>query len=250
MKKLMSILILCSFSFSAYSQSDKMIFAFGGEVTEAFVKYTIKLTNKENPKICFLPTALADSPYYINYWYEITADLKMIPRVIRTWNVSNRQDKSFEELFLDMDAIIIGGGNVVNMLSIWKGQEIDKALRKAYDNGIVLAGGSAGSLCWFNRGITDSRPKELSIVEGLGFLDYSNNVHHDSGNGERKTLYHNYILSQKLNNGYASDERSGIVFKNGKAQASVSMNANSFSYHVYEKNGIIVEDKLDTEIIN
>ncbi len=250
MKKILLLFILYGLAYSSYSQTDKVIFAFGGEVTEAFVKHTIKLTNKENPKICFLPTALADSPYYINYWYEITSDLNMRPRVLRTLNISNRQKESFEEILLDMDAIIVGGGNSVNMLSIWKGHGIDKTLEKAYNKGIILAGGSAGSLCWFKSGITDSRPNKLSIVEGLGLLDGSVNVHHDSRNGERRELYHDYILSEKLKDGYACDERSGIVFINGEANSSFSMNSDSFSYRVYEKDGTIVEDKLMTEIIN
>jgi len=82
------------------------------------------------------------------------------------WINSTTQKKSFEEILLSMGAIIVGGGNTLNMLAIWKAQEIDLALKKAYDKGIVIAGGSAGSLCWFNAGTTDSRPKELTIVKG------------------------------------------------------------------------------------
>ena len=130
-----------------------------------------------------------------------------------------------------------------------KGQEIDLVLEKAYDQGIILAGGSAGSLCWFNSGLTDSRPKELTVVEGLGLLDYSNNVHHDSRYGNRRELYHDFVLRNKLGNGYACDENSGIVFVNRKAKNSISFDADSFSYWVYEKDGTVIEEKLDVIII-
>ena len=109
-----------------------------------FIKYTAELTKKERPKICFLPTAWADDVYYINYWYELCSDLEVVPKVLRVWITSPTQNESFEEILMDMDAIIVGGGNTLNMLAIWKAQEIDVALLKAYDNGTVMAGGSAG----------------------------------------------------------------------------------------------------------
>jgi peptidase E len=249
MKKIILFLIISCIHFLVQAQEDKVIFAYGGEMTEAFVRYTMELTQKKNPKICFLPTALGDSPYYINYWYDITADLEMRPRVLRTWTSSSSQKQSFEEILLDMDAIIIGGGNAVNMLSIWRGQGIDTALQKAYEKGIVLAGGSAGSLCWFNNGLTDSRPVELTLVEGLGLLDFSNNVHHGNGDGSREKLYQNMILSKTLNDGYAFGEKSGVVFVNGKAKLSVSSDKDSFSYYVYENNGVVMEDKLEPILI-
>ena len=247
MKRILPLLLLF-FGLLAYGQNDKKLFVYGGQVTKDFIKYTADLTNKENPKICFLPTATADSPYYINYWYELCSDLKVEPRVMEVWINSNAQKESFEEILLGMDAIIVGGGNTLNMLAIWKAQKIDLALKKAYDKGIVIAGGSAGSLCWFNAGTTDSRPKELTIVEGLGFLDFSHCPHYHSEES-RKPLYHKNILEKKLGDGYACDDGAGILFFNGKVSKSVAMDAESFSYYVYEKNGEIIEEKLIPEII-
>jgi len=162
---------------------------------------------------------------------------------------STTQEESFEEILLGMDAIIVGGGNTLNMLAIWKAQGIDLALKKAYENGIIIAGGSAGSLCWFNAGTTDSKPKELTIVNGLGFLDYSHCPHYHSEE-TRKPLYHKNILEKKLSDGYACDDKSGILFLNGKLKKSVSLDSESFSYYVYEKDGVIMEEKITHEIIN
>lgn len=69
-----------------------------------------------------------------------------------------------------MDGIVESGGKTLNQPAIWKAQGIDTVLREAWDRGIVVGGASAGSLCWFDEGTTDSRPKELSTVQCLGFL--------------------------------------------------------------------------------
>ena len=96
-----------------------------------------------------------------------------------------------------MDAIIVGGGNTLNMLGIWKAQGIDTVLRKTYERGIVLAGGIAGSLCWFTGGYSDSRPMQLTIINGLAFLNFSHCPHYHS-EPARKPLYWQAILDGKL----------------------------------------------------
>ncbi|TSE10633.1 MULTISPECIES: peptidase E [Aquimarina] len=230
------------------SSSDKKLFVYGGQVNKEFIKYTAQLTGKKRPKVCFLPTATGDNERYMNFWYQLCSDLDIEPHVLKVWINSYRQKKSFEEILSSMDAIIVGGGNTLNMLAIWKAQKIDLALEKAYEKGIVLAGGSAGSLCWFNGGTTDSRPKELSIVKGLSFLNYSHCPHYNSEES-RRPLYHDNILKGILSDGYACDDKSGILFVNGKAKSALSIDNESNSYYVYRKEGKIVEEKIDSEII-
>jgi len=248
MKNTLFLLIFFSI-YALQGQNDKTLFVYGGQINKEFIKYTAELTNKEKPKICFLPTATADNTYYINYWYELCATLNVEPHVMEVWINSSSSPKSFEEILLEMDAIIVGGGNTLNMLAIWKTQEIDLALKKAYDEGIILAGGSAGSLCWFNAGTTDSRPKELTIVEGLGFLDYSHCPHYHSEEA-RKPLYHENISKGLLADGYACDDKAGILFINGKAEKALSLNDENSSYYVFKKEGKVIEEKLDAEIID
>lgn len=149
---------------------------------------------------------------------------------------------------MSMDAIVVSGGNTLNMLAIWKAHGIDTLLRKAYENGIILTGGSAGSLCWFTGGSTDSRPKELSIVEGLSLLDFSHSPHY-LREPARRPLYHQLILNKKLKPGYACDDMAGLLFVNGKLKKSVSMNAENNSYFVSVKEGKIIEELLPAEII-
>ena len=227
---------------------DKTIFVAGGGLNKTYITYVAELTNKPNPKICFVSTATGDSPNTILTWYANCEGLPIRPYVMRSFINSNTSPLSFEEIIMSMDAIIVGGGNTLNMMAIWKAQGIDIALRKAYEKGIILAGGSAGSLCWFNGGSTDSRPKELTVVEGLGLLNFSHSPHYLEESG-RRPLYHQLISSGKLKAGYACDDRAGLLFVNGEMKKSVSQDENNHNYFVSLKDGKINEQLLPTEII-
>lgn len=225
----------------------RKLFIYGGNYDRAFTKYAATLTNKENPRICFLPTATGDATGYTMNWFESCADLPIRPFVQRSFINSYRQKISFEEVFTSMDAILVGGGNTLNMLAIWKAQGIDIALRKAYEKGVVLGGGSAGSLCWFEHGTTDSRPTELTTVEGLGYIDGSHCPHYDS-EMSRRPLYWSKIKSGEYKSGYACDDRAGIYFENEEVKQAVSIYDKSDSYFVNLVNGEI-EEKVLSKIV-
>ncbi len=227
---------------------DKTIFVYGGEFNSIFIRYVASLTKKPNPRVCFLPTAAADNATYINFWYSTCVGLPLQPFVVRTFIGSSSAPRSFEEQLLECDAIVVGGGNTLNMLGIWKAQGIDTVLRKAYNRGIILAGGSAGSLCWFTGGFSDSRPKELSVISGLSFLNYSHAAHYH-GEPSRRPLFQQAILDGRLVPGYACDDLAGLLFVNGEVQKSVTQNADNHSYFVSVKNQKINEDLLAAEII-
>jgi len=235
-------------SYKFNQQVEKTIFVYGDGIDKVFINYVAGLTHKPNPKICFLPTAAADDERVIGYWYKICDGLPLKPDVLKTFISSSPEQKTFEETILNSDAIIVGGGNTLNMIAIWKAQGIDTILRKAYDKGIILAGGSAGSLCWFDGGYSDSRPRELSIIKGLGFLDYSHSPHYN-GEPARRPLYRQAILEGKLKPGYACDDNAGLLFINGKMVRSVSLNPDNNNYFVYVKEGDIYEEKLESIII-
>jgi dipeptidase E len=230
------------------SSVDKTLFIYGGGLNKTFIKYVAGLTKKVNPRICFIPTASADNPYGIAGWYGLCEDLPLRPYVMRTFLNSAPEQQSFEEIILSMDAIIVGGGSTLNMIAIWKAQGIDTVLRKAYERGIILAGGSAGSLCWFTGGYSDSRPKQLSIVYGLAFLPFSHCPHYHS-EPTRKPLYFQAVLDGKLGEGYACDDMAGIIFVNGEFKKSVSVNTDNNNYFISAKEGKINEQMLPSEII-
>ncbi len=255
MKKILFYLFpICIFLSNAYSQSainqsiDKKILITGGVFNQKYIKYLANLTGKSNPKICFIATATGDSPTTILRWYNYCENLEIRPYVLRTFIESTTSPKSFEEIIMDMDAIVVGGGNTLNMMAIWKAQGIDIALKKAYEKGTIMAGGSAGSLCWFTGGSTDSRPKDLSIVECLGFLDYSHSPHYLK-ELTRRPLYQKLILENKLKPGYACDDQAGLLFVNGKVSKSVTLNTENKNYFVSKKDGKINEEVIPAEII-
>ncbi len=234
--------------FDTEPAKDQVIFAFGGDINKSFVRYAAALTGLARPRVCYLPTASADNVYNINYFYEVCHDLPLEPYVLRVWVSSYYDTLSFEDILLSMDVLIVGGGNTLNMMAIWKAQDIDGVLRKALRKGIVLAGGSAGSICWFANGLSDSRPKELSLVDGLGFLEFSHCPHYSS-DGNRKKLYQEMILAGTTRAGYGCDELSGILFKNGEFVKAVSLNEKNNSFCISVINGRIVEKKLAAEKI-
>lgn len=227
----------------------QMVIYGSGRHTVPFLNYIAEATGKEKPNMCFIPTASGEDEQYIASFYDVCSQIDVTPHVLSVWINSYDQKESFEEIISRMDAIIVGGGNTLNMLAIWKAQGIDVALKKAYDNGVVMGGGSAGSLCWFNGGTTDSRPKELSIVGGMAFIDKSHCPHYNSETS-RRPLYFENIQSGKLSDGYACDDRSAIHFIDGEVHTSVSLNDENHSYYVYLKDGEIVEELIPNTIIS
>lgn len=227
----------------------KQIVAFGsGRIRPPFIKYLSEITGKEIPNICFIPTASADDKDYIISFYEVCKAISLNPYILKVWINSYDQKETFEEILNQMDAVVVGGGNTLNMLAIWNAQGIDVLLQKAYERGCVMAGGSAGSLCWFNGGTTDSRPKDLSIVNGLGFINQSHCPHYNS-EPFRRPLYHQNILNGVLCDGYACDDKAGIHFVNETVYQALSVDANEHAYWVHKDNKGIVENKLEAVLL-
>src|SRR5262245_45163400 len=225
----------------------KILIAGGGFGT-AFIGYLAQLTGKRRPKICYLPTASADSPTGIISWYRSCAPLDIEPSVQESFIASSRQDRSWEDVFLSVDGIVCSGGNTLNQQAIWKAQGIDAVLRQAWDRGIVLGGASAGSLCWFEEGTTDSRPKALSTVQCLGFLKGSHCPHYDR-EADRRPLYQKLISSGQMKPGYACDNDAGIYFEGNTVKRVVSTRADAKVYYVSMVNGRINERVMEPDRI-
>lgn len=227
----------------------KILIAGGGFISSAFLGYMAKLTGKRRPRICYLPTAVGDQPDAIINFYKNCASLDVTPLVQASFIASAQQRESWDEAFLSMDAIVASGGNTLNQQAIWRAQGIDVVLRQAWDRGIVLGGSSAGSLCWFEEGTTDSRPKELSIVQCLGLLAGSHCPHYNSEPG-RRPLYQSLIASGRMKAGYACDDDAGLYFENDRVARVVSAREGANVYHVSVVDGSLVENLLEPERID
>jgi dipeptidase E len=209
----------------------------GGGFNEAFIRYMATLTGKPRPRLCYLPTASADSPSGIVSWFRSCAALNVEPHAQESFIASTRQTKSWEEVFLSMDGIVCSGGNTLNQQAIWKAQGIDVILRQAWDRGIVLGGASAGSLCWFEEGTTDSRPKG------------SHSPHYDR-EVDRRPLYQKLIGSGQMKPGYACDNDAGIYFEDNTVKRVVATRAGAKVYYVSVVDGKVVEKVMEPEMIS
>jgi peptidase E len=137
-----------------------------------------------------------------------------------------------KEHLLAQDVIYVGGGSMVNLLAIWRAQGLDAILREAWEAGIVLAGLSAGSMCWFEWGVSTSHGSPAP-VRGLGFLPGSNSVHHDS-EPSRRPVYLEAVREGRIPPGYAADDGAGLIFRHQTLHEVVAARPKAVAYEVDE----------------
>ncbi len=130
-------------------------------------QYILDQTKKRKPKICFIPTATGDLEAYKLNYYATFANLNCQPTHLDFF----KRTPDLEKLISSQDAIFVGGGNTKSMLAVWRDWGLDQILKKAYEKGTVMSGVSAGAICWFERGITDSWAKDLKIMDCLDSID-------------------------------------------------------------------------------
>jgi peptidase E len=218
----------------------------GGGFNDVFIRYMATLTGEPRPRLCYLPTASADDPTGIIKWYQDCSALEVVPSVQRSFINSYQQTQSFADVLLSMDGIVCSGGNTLNQQVIWKAQGIDEVLRDAWNRGIVLGGASAGSLCWFEEGTTDSRPKELTTVQCLGFLKGSHCPHYDK-EAPRRPLYLKLVGSGALKPGYACDNDAGLYFEGTDVKRVVASRVGAKVYYVSRAGDTAVEKVMEPE---
>ena len=158
----------------------RRIVASGGQQLyyPALTRYVLGLTGRSHPKILFLPTASGDDPAYLLTFYQQLAGVDCAPTHLALFH---RTVADVERLIRAQDVVMVGGGNTANMLAIWRLHGVEEALRKAYDDGTILTGWSAGCICWFEAGITDSFTPDLGpLRDGVKLLKGSACPHYDS----------------------------------------------------------------------
>ena len=197
------------------------------------------------PKVCFVPTASGDQTNYIERFYKTFNTLPCKPSHI---SIFEPEFTDLECFVLEQDIIYVGGGNTRNMLVLWKEWGLDSILKKAYENGVILAGLSAGSICWFEEGLTDPLNAPLYKLNGLGFLKGSNCPHYD-GENKRKPSYHKLIKHGEIQQGYGVDDGVALHFKNEKLYSSVSSRPKAKAYFVKCVNNEIKENVLHTSFL-
>jgi dipeptidase E len=146
--------------------------------------HMLELTGVPRPRVCFLPTASGDADHYVVRFYRAFSSCRCEPTHISLFRRETGVGDPRAHL-LAQDLVYVGGGSVVSLLGTWRAHGIDLALREAWDAGVILCGGSAGSLCWFAQALSGFHEGAPRIVEGLSFLPWSNAVHYAEEPGRR-----------------------------------------------------------------
>lgn len=229
----------------------RQILAIGGMALPAeldnlrLVKYFLEQTRRRRPNVLYIGTATGDSETGRLRFYAGFSQFDCKPAHLSFFA---RTPRDLESLVLEQDAIFVGGGNTRSMLAVWRGWGLDALLRSAWEHGVVLGGGSAGSICWFERGITDSIAGPLTALPCLGFLPGSNCPHYDSEKLRRPT-FRRLIASGKVPDGVAADDGVALHYIDRRLAHVVSSRPRATGYSVKRSGNRAVERRLPTKFL-
>ncbi|MBC7818964.1 MAG: isochorismatase family protein [Planctomycetaceae bacterium] len=231
----------------------RRIFVAGGGVMGSnppypLLRYIVSLSGKPDPVVVCLPTARGDNLENLAQWYETMNQLPCRPRHLRLFGPT-KDLRDFEQQLLSADVIFVPGGNTLNMLATWKAQGVDAILRKAWERGILLAGESAGMVCWFEEAVTDSKPGQLTRMECLGWLKGSVCAHYHFLPQPRRPRLHEMLISGEMKDGVACDDGAGILFEGDKLAKVVSVSEAATAYMVRRNGDQVVEEPLKAELL-
>ena len=223
--------------------AEPQILALGGlgEDNEAgrMLRFALSLTAKDRPRVCLVPTASNELPEYVIRFYEnLGGEAECSHVSFFPWPRDDLRAHIFSQ-----DVIFVSGGNTANMLAIWRVHGFDEIIREAWEQGIVLAGSSAGMICWFEAGVTDSFGPQLEgMHDGLGFLPGSACPHYD-GEDQRRPVY-TRLVANGFPPGVAADDSVGLHYVGTELRSVVSAREGSRAYRVQPGNETPIEPRL------
>ncbi len=208
-------------------------------------RYVIEQTGKSRPKVCFLPTASGDADLYVLNFYKAFTALDAVPSYLSLFRPHTADIAGF---LMSQDAIYVGGGNTKSMLALWREWQLDVILRQALENGVLLTGLSAGANCWFEYGLTDSIPGNMTALAGLGYLSGSCSPHYD-GEAARRPAFQKMIGEGSIPAGIALDDGAGAHYIDGILSHIVTSRPNARGYRVEREDNIAHETALETQYL-
>ncbi len=195
----------------------------------ALDRYVLSLSPEERPRVCFLPTASGDAEEYIENFHRSFATLSCRPAHL---SLFGREISDLRGFLLDHEVIYVGGGNSLNMLAVWRAHGLDRILEEAWKKGVILAGVSAGSVCWFESCVTDSFGPDLKpMKDGLGFLPGSHCPHFD-GEENRRPVYTRLVASGEMPPGIAADDGVGLLYRDTEFVGAVTSRPGAKAWQV------------------
>jgi peptidase E len=211
----------------------------------ALDRYIIAQTGKARPAVCFLAQASGEARDYIINFYKAFNELDCRAAHL---SLFTPHTADLEGFLLTQDVIYVGGGNTKSMVALWREWGLEALLRKACEQGVILAGISAGANCWFEQYLTDSVPGQLTVLNGLGYLQGSCTPHYD-GEANRRPDYTRLVATGGIMAGFAFDDGAAGHFIDGKLHKVVSSRPNAKGYYVGVLDGGAAEKTLDTQYL-
>ena len=191
-------------------------------------EYILRQSAARVPKICFIGTASGDAEGYIERFYQFFKQYDCVPTHLSLFRPPSRDLESF---VLAQDIIYVGGGSTKNLMALWKEWGLIDILKKAYEQGVLLCGISAGAICWYEMGVTDSYGGELEPVKGTGILEGSHAPHYDEEK-KRRPAYQRMIKECVLKGGMAASDGTALHYVNGELKHIVSSRPEARAYEV------------------
>ena len=230
----------------------RTIFAMGGggftmePDNPALDDFILSLADAREPRILFLPTASGDPAMQIARFQARFGDHACRPRHLSLFRLHGTTD-SLAETILGQDVIYVGGGSMRNLIAIWRAHGLDALLVEAWRRGVVLAGLSAGAMCWFTGGVTrSSGPPEP--IAGLGLLPGSLTVHAD-GEPERLPVWLDAVRTGALPGGWAADDGVGLLFRGDELERVVASRPGAAAQRADAVAGELVRRRIEPELL-
>ena len=204
-------------------------------------KYILEQSDKKEPNILFIPTASAEDKSYIVSFYACFSKLRCVPSHLSFFQRTPRLDS----LINKADIIYIGGGNTKSMLAVFEEWNINSLLLRAYESGKILAGVSAGAICWFTKGVTDSWANELKVLDCLDILPGCCCPHYD-GEKDRRPSVLEFINSGTIDSCLAIEDGAAVHYRNDKLINSIAFYKGANVFNIYKKSGDLCEIPMDS----
>jgi dipeptidase E len=208
-------------------------------------RFILSLARREDPRVCFVPTASGDAALYVERFYAAFSQLPCRPSHLSLFGPPY---PSLPGKLVEQDVVYVGGGSTANMLVVWRLHGVDTALREASSKGVVLAGISAGSLCWFEGGVTDSFGALRPLPDGLGMLPGTNCPHYDSEPARRPT-YQRAVGDGALAAGLAADDGVGLHFEGTELVEVVTERPGAAAYRVERDGDGVRETRIEPRVL-
>ncbi len=213
--------------------------------------FVLSLSRRQPARVCFLPTASGDSATYVARFYRafsarsVATDLTLSEAPALPRQPARTAD--LPAFLAGQDVFYVGGGNTAHLLAIWRVHGLDVLLRDAWRGGAVLAGISAGMLCWFSGGVTDSFGGLEPLADGLGLIEGSACPHYD-GERERRPTFHR-LIGDGLPGGWAADDGAALHFRGTELVEAVGSRPHAGAYRVELVEGRVVERRLPVRFL-